>query len=502
MAATPYLTSNQLIEAVKRKIMFPIDQNTFGPNEILAFANEEMSISQVPAVMQYHQEYFVYFVKVPLQSNQSRYTIPSRAIGMRLRDIMWSDEQNNLFEMTRVNSDDKAFWQKSSGTNGTTSAFYLEGNEVVLTSGVTDSPTGNLNYYIFLRPNQLVVNERAAIVQSFQCKISLDNDFIHALDTIVLNNRVPFTAVDTLGGTITAILPTNGTTTNIICPGHQLSSNQTIVISGSDCLPSINGTYVVTVQDENTFTIPKQIGVAGTTGTFICKNQFQKGSTSIDTAANLATSFINSGLFISANNGSPSSNIVTVNYDSIFAEFTTESPLAFGFDTTTVGITFNSLPSTYTDPLTNITTPLFVSGTLVDFLQTNPGHRTYVYDVVVPSVAANTIYFAKEQMMYYTNTDGFKKVINLKIGDYICLANESIIPQIPPELHTGLAERTSARILAALGDRDGLAVVNQKIQDIQLREGTLIDARVDGSPMKISGRHSLLRYNKFRSNRM
>ncbi|NBX74721.1 MAG: hypothetical protein EBQ89_10570 [Alphaproteobacteria bacterium] len=87
-------------------------------------------------------------------------------------------------------------------------------------------------------------------------------------------------------------------------------------------------------------------------------------------------------------------------------------------------------------------------------------------------------------------------IINLKVGDYICLANESIIPQIPPDLHTVLAERTAARILAAIGDQAGLAVANQKIAEMELRQGNVLDQRVEGAPEKITARHSLLRYGK------
>ncbi len=110
MSTTPWYTSDKLIEAVKRKIAFPINQNTFTEDDILAFANEEMFIAQVPAVMQYHEEYFVYRVQVPLVTNISRYSIPDRAIGMKLRDLFWSDASGNYFEMTRISSGDKAFF--------------------------------------------------------------------------------------------------------------------------------------------------------------------------------------------------------------------------------------------------------------------------------------------------------------------------------------------------------------------------------------------------------
>jgi len=59
-----------------------------------------------------------------------------------------------------------------------------------------------------------------------------------------------------------------------------------------------------------------------------------------------------------------------------------------------------------------------------------------------------------------------------------------------------LAERTCARILAAIGDQAGHQTANQKIAEIDGRQGTMLGQRVEGAPQKITGRHGLLRYFK------
>jgi len=88
---------------------------------------------------------------------------------------------------------------------------------------------------------------------------------------------------------------------------------------------------------------------------------------------------------------------------------------------------------------------------LVDILQTNPGHRTYTYDVTLVTASGTQGTFAKTSLQHYSSTGTGQVLVYMPIvvGDYIALANECIIPQIPPDLHTGLAERTAARILAA-----------------------------------------------------
>ena len=192
--ATPYLTSNGLIESIKRKISFPIAQATFSEEDILKFANEELMIQQVPSVLSFHEEYYVTTEIVPLEANKSRYEIPSRAVGMRLRDIFWQDSNGNLNEMTRVSSEDRAYYQRNSGANQAIHKFYPEGNDIVLVPSLTDSPTGSLVFVYFIRPNQLVLDERAAIVSSFCSKLTVVNANIVAGDTVSISG-VTFTAV-------------------------------------------------------------------------------------------------------------------------------------------------------------------------------------------------------------------------------------------------------------------------------------------------------------------
>lgn len=75
MATTPWMTSKSLIASVKRKIAIPASQSTFTDSDILAFANEEVMIAQVPSILKFHEEYFVYKVETPLVSNIDRKSV-------------------------------------------------------------------------------------------------------------------------------------------------------------------------------------------------------------------------------------------------------------------------------------------------------------------------------------------------------------------------------------------------------------------------------------------
>src|ERR1019366_7449318 len=133
----------------------------------------EMFISQVPSVIQFHSEYFVTYQTIPLLTNVSNYSIPSRAIGQKLRSVFWQDTSGNMFEMTQVAEEDRAFYQRNIGTNQAIHKFFIEGNSIVLTPGLISNPTGNLILVYYLRPNQLVKNDRAAIINNFQQTITL-----------------------------------------------------------------------------------------------------------------------------------------------------------------------------------------------------------------------------------------------------------------------------------------------------------------------------------------
>jgi hypothetical protein len=512
MATTPWYTSDKLIEAVKRKISFPISQNTFTEDDILAFANEEMFISQVPAVMQYHEEYFVYRVQVPLVTNISRYPIPDRTIGMKLRDLFWSDASGNYFEMTRISSGDKAFFQRNIGANQAIHKFYLENNDVILTPSIVGDPTGKLNFFIFLRPNQLVRDSRARFFTAFTQDVTLSSNPLPGDKFLItLNNQsnspssTEFVAVTSSSLSIAGYTAGSTSTITLSSPHNIPPNNEvTITITGA---PAINGTFVATSVSFNELKIPKEVLSIGSGGTVSFVNGFVIGLTADVTAGNLQTVINNQ---LSSNNvtatrvavNPPLDNSLTrivITYKDITASFTS---LPAELPSPSIAVNVFSIESLIGFKLNETYDGLFKIGDVVDFLQLKPGHRTYSYDVKVQDVGSvDGQPFIKVTKLdlytYYSNGFNFQPAIsNIQIGDYVCLANECIVPQIPPDLHNSLAERTAARILAAIGDTEGLQASNAKLQEIEVRQGTLLDDRVEGAPKKITARHSLLRYGK------
>lgn len=447
IGAVPWLTSDALVNSVQLNIMFPIAQNTFTAENILQFANKELITSQVPSILQFHEEFFVHKVEVPLKSHQSIYPVPKRAIGLRLRDLFYRDQSHNLTEMTRITGNDD-FYEYGSGSGTPPYKFKLIGDDIQCIPYIGDISMvgGTLVFFYYLRPNQLVSDDRAAIITNFLQSITVNNASINPGDTVSIN-----------------------VTRETTDPNPIWEPNRAF----------LTAKVISTI----TFT-----AVSASPGPL----EFLIGATSVDTATNLVSA-INANATYVSNNSIPATNLVNVQFNNLFQTIITSNPLGFVIPNT-MGIQFNQLPATYTDQNTNVTTPLFVTGALVDFLQTQGGHKIYSYDVQIPLNSITTTSFTPSPNAQ-TNTITFSIEdipSALIVGDYICLANECIIPGIPSDLHEVLAERVSARIQRALGDQAGLQATMQKVGEMETNQAKLIDNRTEGTPQKILGRHTLL----------
>jgi hypothetical protein len=508
MATTPWYTSDKLIEAVKRKIIFPTSQATFTEEDILAFANEEMFISQVPAVMQYHEEYFVYRVQTPLVSNVSRYSIPDRAIGMKLRDLFWSDSSDNYFEMTRISEGDKAYFQRNIGANQAIHKFYLENNDVIMTPSVVGDPTGKLNFFIFLRPNQLVRDSRARIFTNFSRDLTLTNTLVPGDKLIVLTNTNTITPSSRefvgvnrsdLTYTISDAVSSDGQTVVTLGENHGIPDDISLSVTISGSTSSLDGSFIVTTLSPNEIVISKETTDVISSGIVLINNSFYIGTSKEDSASNLSTKINAASIGITA---SVTSSTSTSGLDTVYVK-SKDISLDFQFQPSTA-VSNLDIDSAMGFLVSESASDLINLDDKIDFLQTKPGHRTFAYDVTVTGILTrnngndHVIKVERSDLLtYYSNGYNFQPAIaNIQVGDYACLANECIIPQIPPDLHNVLAERTAARILAAMGDTENLQASNAKLQEIEIRQGTLLDNRVEGAPLKITARNSLLRYGR------
>jgi hypothetical protein len=141
-------------------------------------------------------------------------------------------------------------------------------------------------------------------------------------------------------------------------------------------------------------------------------------------------------------------------------------------DTATGQVTVDKIPT------------IFSINSLVDFIKVKSPHKCMSIDKAITNV--DTV----NNIISFSTTDLPSKLV---VGDHICLSEECIIPQIPTDLHALLSQRIACRCLEALGDQQGLAAANAKLTEMELKLGTVVDDRVEGSALKVVNRHTALR---------
>lgn len=104
--------------------------------------------------------------------------------------------------------------------------------------------------------------------------------------------------------------------------------------------------------------------------------------------------------------------------------------------------------------------PSYLNGvTSIDIISSKPPFHVKAYDLAVTALATSGT--------SVTVTTPGNLLYAVSSGDYITKTEESVVPQIPAELHPLLAARTAKRILQARGDLTNLQAVNADIKELQ-----------------------------------
>lgn len=145
---------NALLLSVKQRAMSADNQNLLTDPDIIRIASEELQGVILPYIESVKGEYYVTIDDIPFVSGTSSYTLPQRATGTKLRDVMLIDQQGNRVLLNYINPEDmKSTWAYAPYQFG----FFPQDNVVILVLG---NLIGSGNYTsvrmtYFRRPNTL-----------------------------------------------------------------------------------------------------------------------------------------------------------------------------------------------------------------------------------------------------------------------------------------------------------------------------------------------------------
>lgn len=129
----------------------------------------------------------------------------------------------------------------------------------------------------------------------------------------------------------------------------------------------------------------------------------------------------------------------------------------------------------------------FNTQTLYDIVATRTPNKIKKIDIPLKEVNAS-LNFIK-----FNLSDVQDILSSLIVGDYVCKAEESPVPNIPTEMHPVLAQLAAIHYLEAVNDTEGLKNAMTRFDRMFKSVQTLIDDRVDFAQKKIKPRNGTLR---------
>jgi hypothetical protein len=135
----------------------------------------------------------------------------------------------------------------------------------------------------------------------------------------------------------------------------------------------------------------------------------------------------------------------------------------------------------------------FSTNTLFDFVGHRSPNKILRFDIAPTSKNANTF-----SLVF--NPEDLPK--DLLIGDFLCLAEQTPVPNVPTEMHPLLCQRAAVHILESLGDSANMNNAMVRLKQMEISVQSILNNRVEGSPQKIRGRFNTLNESISRRNRI
>ena len=152
-------TADQLVEDIKSLSILPDSQLLLQTEEILRMMNFQMRASLVPLIDSAAEEFFVHDEDIDYDGTETVFNIPTRAVGTKLRDVVFVDSNGNEVGIPRLRPEQlKTNYGYGIGLAFGLYGFILKDQTVQLFIGSSQSapsyPTLRLKF--FRRPSDCV----------------------------------------------------------------------------------------------------------------------------------------------------------------------------------------------------------------------------------------------------------------------------------------------------------------------------------------------------------
>ena len=155
-------STTDFLNSVRQRAALPTTTNQNNVNHtanLLILATEELHIKLLPTIMSVREEFYVTEQDVAIVAGTAKYTIPSRASGLVLRDIQLISgtqvTQLSLIDPERIEST----------AQGPIQGYYLQHNKIVLYP-TPNSGSDTLRIRYFSRPNRLAATSDCAQISA------------------------------------------------------------------------------------------------------------------------------------------------------------------------------------------------------------------------------------------------------------------------------------------------------------------------------------------------
>jgi hypothetical protein len=232
---------DQLATNVGTRCLNPSSQNTFQPADIVTMMDRELSLGVVPLLKKVQQNYLVMNVDVPITQGKSAYTMPPRAVGNALRDVVLLDPSGNEVALNNL---EREYIKVQFPFNFVPSIWsfgqYVTANEINLYNTLIQSYTSyTLRFITERRPGGLTLSSNCGQITAITGNVLslsyVDPAWTTATTFDIINPLPPF---QSLGDDLTITALTGSQITLSTVPTG-LAKNQWVCPAMLSCLPQI-----------------------------------------------------------------------------------------------------------------------------------------------------------------------------------------------------------------------------------------------------------------------